>query len=119
MLSAMFLITFGFAGTVTAANSMNIEISCDIELKAVSEKTGSEKVNKRTAEVNLGLISELKNGIKVITNFKVFDGSQAGSDDDGFKVTEAYANMPIMNKKGKIIAGLAENKTYGTDSFDD
>lgn len=108
-----------YAGTVTAPNSIDIEVSGDAELKVVSEKTGSSKVNKRTAEVNLGLTAKLDNGINVVTTFKAFDGSQAatagGNVDDGFKTKEAYVSIPL-NEKTTIVAGLASNEPYGTDT---
>ncbi|MEA2051084.1 MAG: hypothetical protein U9O56_10205 [Campylobacterota bacterium] len=122
--ASLLVATCSYAGTVTAPNSSNIELSGDVELKAVSEKTDTEKINKRTAEVNLNLDATLNNGIKVFTTFKAFDGVQgqttAGADntDDGFKTKAAYAVIPLMDGKGKVVAGLAPNNTYGTDAFD-
>lgn len=115
--AGMLLTSCAYAGTVTAANSNNIEISGDVELKMLSEKSGSETVEKRTAEVNLGLESQLKSGTKVITAFRVFDGTQANGGADTFDVTEAYALIPFM-KGGELKVGLSANDTYGTDAFD-
>jgi hypothetical protein len=123
--ASLMMATCSYAGTVTAPNRMNIKLNGDIKLKAVSKKTNTSKINKRTAEVNLNLDTILKNGIKVFTTFKAFDGTQgqttAGADgtDDGFKTKAAYTLIPIMNGKGKVVAGLAPNKTYGTDAFED
>ncbi|RLA82826.1 MAG: hypothetical protein DRG78_06085 [Epsilonproteobacteria bacterium] len=125
LVTAMMITTCSYAGTVTAPNSIDIKLSGDIELKAVSEKTDSEKISKRTAEVNLNLDATLKNGIKVFTTFKAFDGTQgqttAGAEntDDGFKTKIAYAVIPLMKGNGKIVAGLTPMITYGTDAFDD
>ena len=117
--AAMVTATCGFAGTVTAPNSVDIELSGDVELKAISEKTNTQKIDKRTAEVNLALESKLKNGTKIITKFTAYDDTQAKAGaETGLTTKEAYANIPIMNGKGKIIAGLAPNITYGTDAFD-
>lgn len=117
-IAGMFLASSAIAGTVTATNSANIEMAGDVELKMLSEKTGATKVQKRTAEVNLGFESELKDGVKVITAFRVYDGTQANSGADTFATTEAYALIPFM-KGGELKAGLAGNDVYGTDAFDD
>jgi hypothetical protein len=117
VVAGMLLTSSAIAGTVTAPNSVNIEISGDVELKMLSEKTGSTEVQKRTAEVNLGLESELKDGLKVVTAFRVYDGTQANSAADTFATTQAYALIPFM-ETGELKAGLAENDVYGTDAFD-
>ena len=74
--AAMVTATCGFAGTVTAPNSVDIELSGDVELKQVSEKTTGNNVSKRTAEVNLALESKLKGGTKVFTTFTAYDANQ-------------------------------------------
>jgi len=113
-----------YAGEVTAPNINKLEISGDIELKQVKEKTGNKTVDKRTAEINLHFDAKSDKGLEVHTTFKAFDGTQAqttpGDDgtDDGFKTKEAYVIVPFMNNKAKVIAGLAPNKTYGTDAFE-
>jgi len=117
--AAMVTATCGFAGTVSAPNSVNIDISGGVELKAVSEKTGNETIQKRTAEVTLALESELKGGTKIFTEFTAYDANQGDANADaGVTTTVAYAEIPIMDGKGKVIAGLAPNDTYGTDAFD-
>ncbi|RKX95006.1 MAG: hypothetical protein DRP55_10600, partial [Spirochaetes bacterium] len=34
------------------------------------------------------------------------------------EIKEAYVVVPFMDKKAKLVAGLAPNKTYGTDAFE-
>lgn len=121
--ASILVATYGYAGTVIAPNIAQIELSGDIELKAVQEKTDTETINKRTAEINLNLDAKSENGLEIYTSYKVFDGSQAATAgeniDDGFSVTHAYATLPIINGKGKVFAGLIPNFIYGTDAFDD
>jgi hypothetical protein len=122
--TAMMIATTSYAGVVTAPNINNLEISGDIELKQVKEKTGNKTVDKRTAEVNLHFDAKSDSGLEIHTTFKAFDGTQAqstaGADgtDDGFKTKEAYAVVPFMDNKAKVVAGLAPNNTYGTDAFE-
>ena len=119
--AAMLTTTCSYAGMVTAPNSSNIELSGDVELKAVSEKTGDTTVQKRTAEVNLALEAKLASGTSFITEIQVYDDTQAGSNIENgtdLDVTKAYAVIPIMGGNGKVVAGLAPNNTYGTDAFD-
>lgn len=120
MVAALVTATYGYAGVVKAPNIDLIELSGDIELKQVSEKTtGTNKY--RTAEVNLNLDAKADNGLEVFTSFKVHDGNQAGTgaaipDTASITTTHAYAKIPLG--KVKVVAGLAPNFQYGTGAFD-
>ncbi len=136
LVAAMITTTCSYAGTVTAPNSMDIKLGGEIKIKHITEKTNAKNVDKRTAEVDIKLESKLKNGIKIFTTFTGYDDSQAGAEvdlngdgdttDDGeraasdanMRTKEAYVVIPLMDGKGKIIAGLAPNKKYGTYAFD-
>jgi len=117
--TAMLIATTSYAGVVTAPNINNLEISGDIELKQVKEKTGNETIDKRTAEVNLHFDAKSDSGLEVHTTFTAYDDNQGNPNaDTGVNTKEAYAIIPLMDGKGKVVAGLAPNNTYGTDAFD-
>ncbi len=108
------------AGTVTAPNIDNIELSGDIELKQVQEKSDTATINKRTAEINLNLDAKSDNGLEIYTTFTAYDDNQANAAaNKDLRIKHAYAVLPIMDSKGKVVLGLAPNFTYGTDAFDD
>ncbi|MCK5111190.1 MAG: hypothetical protein KAQ94_06685 [Arcobacteraceae bacterium] len=67
------------AGTVTAPNIDNIELSGDIELKHVQEKSDTATINKRTAEINLNLDAKANNGLEIYTTFTAYDDNQANA----------------------------------------
>lgn len=118
--TSLLLGAYGYAGTLTAPNINNIELSGDIELKAVSEKTDTATINKRTAEINLNLDAKAKNGLEIYSTFTAYDNNQADAEaDKSLRVKHAYAVIPLMEGKGKVVAGLAPNFTYGTDAFED
>ena len=117
--TAMLIATTSYAGVVTAPNINNLEISGDIELKQVKEKTGNETIDKRTAEANLHFDAKSDSGLEVHTTFTAYDDNQANdSADKNVRTKEAYVVVPFMNKKAKLVAGLAPNKKYGTDAFE-
>jgi len=108
------------AGTVTAPNSLNIELSGDVELKQIREKSKTETINYRTAEINLNLDSKMDNGLEFHYSAKAYNDTQASSTaDTGVDTTHGYAVVPFLEGKGKIIAGLVPNFPYGTDAFEE
>ncbi len=118
--AAMMITTYSYAGSVTAPNVDNIAISGDIELKQVREKSDTATVSFRTAEINLNIDATVADIVDVYTQFQVYDDTQAkATADKTFDVVHAYAVLPIMKGKGKVMAGLIPNITYGTDAFDD
>jgi len=117
--TAMLIATTSYAGVVTAPNINNLEISGDIELKQVKEKTGNETIDKRTAELNLYLDAQSDSGLEVHTTFNAYDDNQADAGArKSVEIKEAYVVVPFMDNKAKVIAGLAPNNTYGTDAFE-
>ncbi len=116
---SLMIATCSYAGTVTAPNIDNIELSGDMELKQVQEKSDTATINKRTAEINLNLDAKMENGLEVYTTFTAYDDNQANTAaDKSLRVKHAYAVLPFLKGKGKVYAGLVPNFTYGTDAFD-
>jgi len=122
LVAAMMATTCGYAGTVSAPNVDSIEISGDLELKQIREKTEGTTGgtnNKRTAEAHLNIDAMVNDKLEVHTVFEIYDDNQANSAaDKTFDVQEIYGVLPIMEGKGKIIAGLVSNAPYGTEAFD-
>lgn len=117
--------TCATAGTVTAPNSIDIEVSGDVELKFKKDKTQNSSINTndnvdyRTAELNLYIDAKMDNGLEFHFTGLGYDDTQANSNaDTGVRTKEAYAVVPFLEGKAKLIAGLKENVVYGTDAFE-
>ncbi len=122
--AAMIATTCSYAGTVTAPNVDNIEISGELILKQARDRSTtpagiSEVESYRTAEVTLNIDATVADTVEIHTAFTAYDDTQAENGaDQNVRIDQAYAVVPILNGKGKVVAGLAPNNQYGTEAFD-